>query len=198
MTQPPPRTRTRKTPSPRANPAQAPTAKPAKGVPAAAGAVRARLREARRRSPLLGRPGFLIRRLHQLHCALFLEETRAFGITPVQYSLMTALAQSGELDQNGLALQIGLERTSVAEVVPRLQERGLVDRRQSEQDGRVKLVSLTRRGRALMLRMAPAVQRAHDRTIDKLDPAERERFLLQLLTLVEANNDIGSVPFRLP
>src|SRR5271154_3737164 len=105
--------------------------------------VRARLLAAREKSPLLGRPGFLIRRLHQLHCALFIEETRGFNITPVQYSLMTTLAARGELEQNNLALEIGLERTSVAEVVPRLQRRGLLQRRRSATDGRVKLVRLT-------------------------------------------------------
>jgi len=160
--------------------------------------VKQRLRAAEQRSPLLVRPGFLIRRLHQLHGSLFLEETRAFGITPVQYSLMTALAERGELDQNSLALEIGLERTSVAEVVPRLQERGLLERRPSRADGRVKLVRLTRKGRSLLRRMAPAAQRAHDRTIEKLPAGERDAFLLNLIALVEANNDAGSVPFRLP
>lgn len=160
--------------------------------------IKAQLQAAEKRSPLLGRPGFLIRRLHQLHCSLFLEETREFNITPVQYSLMTALDQRGELDQNSLALEIGLERTSVAEVVPRLQERGLLERRQSPDDGRVRLVRLTRKGRSLLVKMEPAVQRAHDRTIDQVPKTERDAFLLQLIRLVEANNDVGSVPFRLP
>src|SRR5437868_10867118 len=78
------------------------------------------------RSALWGRPGFLIRRLHQIHTSLFLEETQAFDITPVQYSLMTALAEHGQIDQMTLALAIGLERTSVAEVIPRLETRGLL------------------------------------------------------------------------
>lgn len=160
--------------------------------------VRAQLLAARHRSPLLGRPGFLIRRLHQLHCSLFVEETRGFNITPVQYSLMTTLAARGELEQNSLALEIGLERTSVAEVVPRLQRRGLLQRRRSALDGRVKLVRLTAKGRALVRKMARPVQRAHDRTIDQLAEAERDVFLLQLINLVEANSEIGSVPLRLP
>jgi MarR family transcriptional regulator, lower aerobic nicotinate degradation pathway regulator len=167
-------------------------------MPSSTPRVRAQLRAARQRSPLLGRPGFLIRRLHQLHCSLFVEETRGFDITPVQYSLMTTLAARGELEQNSLALEIGLERTSVAEVVPRLQRRGLLQRRRSTLDGRVKLVRLTRKGRALLRRMARPVQRAHDRTIDQLARSERAAFLLQLIKLVEANNEIGSVPLRLP
>ena len=158
--------------------------------------VRAQLLAARKKSPLLGRPGFLIRRLHQLHCSLFLEETREFNVTPVQFSLLTALATRGELEQNRLALEIGLERSSVAEVVPRLQRRGLLQRRRNAADRRAKLVGLTRKGRALVRKMAPAVQRAHDRTIEHLQGPERDRFLLQLVKLVEANGEIGSVPFR--
>jgi DNA-binding MarR family transcriptional regulator len=161
-------------------------------------ATKAKLQAAKRKSVLLVRPGFLIRRLHQLHCALFIEETREFNITPVQYSLLTTLSEFGELDQNGLALEIGLERTSVAEVVLRLQTRGFLERRKSPEDARVKLLKLTRKGKNLVTKIAPAAQRAHDRTIDHLPKAERDQFLLQLIRLVEANNDVGSVPFRLP
>lgn len=160
--------------------------------------VRSQLSEAQQRSVLLVRPGFLIRRLHQLHCSLFIAETREFNITPVQYSLLTALSEAGELDQNSLALEIGLERTSVAEVVLRLESRGLLERRRSESDARVKLVNLTRKGNALVAKMEPAVQRAHDRTISQLPKLEREKFLLQLIRLVEVNNEVGTVPFRLP
>ncbi|RYD77564.1 MAG: MarR family transcriptional regulator, partial [Verrucomicrobiaceae bacterium] len=39
------------------------------------------------------------------------------GITPVQYSLLTALNRRGELDQISIAREIGLERTTVAEVL---------------------------------------------------------------------------------
>jgi DNA-binding MarR family transcriptional regulator len=159
--------------------------------------IDAALDAARARSPLLGRPGFLMRRLHQIHTALFLEETAAFGITPVQYSLITALADHGEMDQNTLALEIGLERTSAAEVLPRLETRGVLERRQWLEDRRVKLVRLTRSGRALVKRMAPAVQRAHDRTIEQLAPAERKQFMLQMIRLVEANHDTRVAPLRL-
>ncbi len=148
-------------------------------------------------SLLNGRPGFLIRRMHQIHTALFLEETRAFNVTPVQYSLLTALRQYGEMEQGRLALEIGLERTSVAEVILRLVERGLIERNASPKDRRVKRVALTRKGRALIRRMLEPVQRAHDRTIECLAPDEREVFLAQLIRLVEANNDQGAVPLRM-
>ncbi|CAK9888995.1 MULTISPECIES: MarR family winged helix-turn-helix transcriptional regulator [Pseudomonas] len=160
-------------------------------------AIQVELQEAIQRSALLGRPGFLIRRLHQIHCGLFLDETREYNITPVQYSLMTALGTHGEMDQNTLAQEIGLERTSVAEVIPRLEARELLQRRQSTRDRRVKLVKLSRKGLYLLKKMDVSVQRAHERTIEGIPPEHREQFLLHLIKLVEANNDLGSAPFRL-
>ena len=41
---------------------------------------------------LSDRPGFLVRRLHQIHLALFAEECAGLDITPVQYSIMTVAA----------------------------------------------------------------------------------------------------------
>jgi hypothetical protein len=46
--------------------------------------------------------------------------------------------------------------------------------------------------------MAPAVQRAHDRTIEHLSSVERDFFMLQMIRLVEANNERTVVPLRLP
>src|ERR1700760_3299738 len=42
--------------------------------------------------PLDQRPGFLIRRMHQIHVALFQERCAEFELTPLQYSLLSALA----------------------------------------------------------------------------------------------------------
>ncbi|MDB5998846.1 MAG: marR [Rhizobacter sp.] len=159
--------------------------------------IKADLQAAQAKSKLFGRPGFLIRRLHQIHTWLFVEETGGFNITAVQYSLLTALAEHGEMDQNTVALEIGLERSSVAEVLPRLEERGLIEREQSAQDKRVKLVKLSRKGKSLVKRMEAAVRRAHDRTIEALPEAERDLFMLQLIRLVEANNERSVVPLRL-
>src|SRR5215471_1741011 len=53
--------------------------------------------------PLWGRPGYLLRRLHQIHYALFFEECAGFDITPVQYGLLTTLSLNPDLDQNSLS-----------------------------------------------------------------------------------------------
>jgi len=151
---------------------------------------------AARLTPLRSRPGFLVRRLHQIHLALFLEECKAFAITPVQYGLLTALSLHPGLDQVSLAAELGIDRTNVADVLKRLAARGLVRRRASERDRRVKRAYLSEAGVRLTARMHGAMQRAQARLIAPLAPAERARLMDFLTRLVEANNQYGRALFR--
>src|SRR4029450_3855473 len=92
--------------------------------------------------PLSQRPGFLIRRLHQIHVALFHEACGAFEITPLQYSLLSALAVRKTADQTTLAADIALDRTTTTGALKRLAARGLIERAVADVD---------RRGRACIL-----------------------------------------------
>lgn len=154
-----------------------------------------RLREPR--LPLWSRPGYLIRRLHQIHCALFLEECKASQLTPVQYGLLTALAVRGELDQGSLAEELGLDRTTAAEVLRRLEGRGLVTRKPNPRDRRARLNRITRRGRALTAAMFSGMQRAQDRLCSPLTQKERDVFMATLARLIEANNEYGRGALRI-
>jgi DNA-binding MarR family transcriptional regulator len=146
---------------------------------------------------LARRPGFLIRRLHQIHLALFAESCGAFGVTPVQYSILTvAIAQPG-LDQAALANEVGVDRTTMADVLARLERRGLVRRSRAARDARLKLVHATVPGRRLLSRMDRHARNAHERTIAPLPPTERAAFIDALVKLVEAGNDLGRAPLRL-
>lgn len=145
-----------------------------------------------RRTRLQSRPGFLIRRLYQIHVALFAEECAAERITPVQYSVLTSLDQLGTVDQATLSRSVALDRTNVADVVARLEGRNLVKRRPSPQDGRMMLSSITREGCELLNRLEPAARRAHERTIAALPRNERALFLEALAYLVASADQNGS------
>lgn len=138
--------------------------------------------------PLWERPGFLVRRLHQIHSAIFLEECKAFNITPVQYGLMTTLLQHSGSDQRTIGVEVGIDRTNVADVLERLAERGLVRRERSETDRRAMNAFLTEEGRALVAQMYAAMVRAQQRLLEPLDPEYRSAFLAMLTQLVEGNN----------
>ena len=145
---------------------------------------------------LWDRPGFLIRRLHQIHVALFLEECRTFDVTPVQYAVMTALSIAPGRDQITLARDAGIDRTNAADVLKRLAQRGLIERRQGAADRRVKLAYLTPEGEALTKRMEAAMLRAQERLVAPLGEADRARLMRSLAALVAANNEFSRAPTR--
>jgi DNA-binding MarR family transcriptional regulator len=148
------------------------------------------------RLPLWRRPGYLIRRLHQIHYALFFEECAAFGITPVQYGLLTILSTSPDSDQVTLANALGIDRTNVADVLRRLEQGGLITRRRSAEDRRMVLARLTRAGEELVERMHPFMAKAQERLLSVLGREEREAFLATLMRLLEANNRYGRAPLK--
>jgi DNA-binding MarR family transcriptional regulator len=146
---------------------------------------------------LSGRPGFLIRRLHQIHVAMFAEECGRFGVTPVQFSLLSVVAGQPGLDQSALALEVGVDRATTANVLARLETNGLLRRSRSADDNRVKLIHLTPAGRRMLARMDAPARRAHERTMAGLPARDRARFVAYLARLVDAGNDHGRAPMRL-
>jgi DNA-binding MarR family transcriptional regulator len=146
---------------------------------------------------LASRPGFLIRRLHQIHLALFAEECTGFDVTPVQYSIMTVIAARPGIDQSALSEEVGVDRATLANVVGRLEEAGYLRRIVSRLDKRQKLLTLSSRGKTLLTKMQDPVSRAHARTIEILSPETQAVFMDLLIKLVDANNDSGRAKLRL-
>jgi DNA-binding MarR family transcriptional regulator len=142
-------------------------------------------------------PGFLIRRLHQIHVAIFLEECAAFNITPVQFSLLKALSTGAEMDQATIATQIGVDRTTTAGVLRRLHARRLVKWRNAPHDLRAKFWRRTPAGDRLVKKMAAHASRSHERVVGSLTQAQRQSCIDVLRRLVDANNDLGRAPLHL-
>ncbi len=135
--------------------------------------------------PLAERPGFLARRLHQVHVGLFMERCAAFQITPLQYSVLCVLADLGAADQTSLAAAIALDRTTTTGILKRLEARGLVRRLKSEADRRARDCGLTPEGAAVLARMETAARAAHKATLEPLSPDERA-LLVALIARVVA------------
>lgn len=142
-------------------------------------------------------PGFLIRRLHQIHLALFAEEAINFEITPVQMSVLSAVGKQGGRDQSAIAEEIGVDRATLASVAARLESAGLIRRTVCRVDQRQKLLHLTAKGKAILGKMQKPLTRANERTMAPLDPAERELFLSLLAILVDGGNQHARAKLKL-
>lgn len=137
--------------------------------------------------PLSERPGFLIRRLHQIHVAVFQEACGKFDITPLQYSLLTALAVRKTADQTTLAADIALDRTTTTGALKRLAARHLVQRAVDRKDRRARLCKLTAAGAALLARIETSARAAHRATLDALSEREQALFI-DMAQRIVANN----------
>jgi MarR family transcriptional regulator, lower aerobic nicotinate degradation pathway regulator len=139
-------------------------------------------------------PGHHIRRLHQIAVAIFLQETEAHGLTPVQYAAMQAVANTPGFDQRTLASTVGFDTSTIGGVIDRLEARGLIMRSASPNDRRVRLLTLTDAGRALLEAIVPSMLRAQARMLEPLPKKDRSEFMRMLRVLVAANNELSRAP----
>lgn len=139
-------------------------------------------------------PGHLIRRAQQIAVALFLEECAGVDLTPVQFAAMVAIAENPGTDATRLSALIAFDRSTLGNVLERLETRKLVTRYASPQDKRIKLLKLTAAGVALIERARAAVLRAQERIVAPLRPDDRARLVALLTKLVDLNNEVSRVP----
>ncbi len=137
--------------------------------------------------PLEQRPGFLIRRLHQIHVALFQKRCAQFEITPLQYSLLSALAKRGTADQTTLAADVALDRTTTTGVLKRLQSRRFIERSVHPGDRRAQVSRLTKAGARLLSQMEASARAAHRETVADLGKADQKRLIAMMQKIVTAN-----------
>lgn len=97
--------------------------------------------------PLHNRPGYLIRRAHQICNELFINACGELEITPNQYSVLFALDRSGTLDMASIGRLTSLDRTTTALVVRILGERRFVEKRRNTTDQRKYSIKLTPLGK---------------------------------------------------
>ncbi|HEV2219736.1 MAG TPA: MarR family transcriptional regulator [Casimicrobiaceae bacterium] len=141
-------------------------------------------------------PGHLIRRCHQISVALFFEECAAFDITPQQYAVLRVLAANDGVDQITLAGLAAFNRTTAGEIVERMADAGLVARRNSKLDRRMKNIFVTETGRRRLADANAAVRRVQERLLAPLDRDERARFIEYLARIASENNELSRAPLR--
>ena len=150
----------------------------------------------REHTSLWARPGFLVRRLHQIHVSMFMEVLEEYGMTPVQYGLMSILVDMPGLDQFSVAEELGIDRANVHDVLKRLESRKLVARVVDPHNRRRKLCLASREGAELVALIYPRMQEAQERLLAPLDESERTMFMHLLHDLVEANNAYSRTALR--
>jgi DNA-binding MarR family transcriptional regulator len=143
---------------------------------------------------LYRRPGFLIRRAHQIAVSIFMEETGELGITNRQYGILVLLKRQPGLDQISVAKLLGLDRSTTGMVLTKLEADGLVQRYVGDEDRRRLNLKLTRAGETMLARLAEPARRAQARVLSAFAAHEQEQFLRLLDKFNRAFNDSTRVP----
>lgn len=130
-------------------------------------------------------PGHMIRRLQQIVVARYAAETEPYGVTPLQWAALRAAQAKPGLDQSTLARDIVLDTSTVAGVIDRLEARGLITRKPSLHDRRVRTLYITEEGATLLAQVSPVVVDVQHWLMSPLTPQEREQFWHALRKLVD-------------
>lgn len=129
-------------------------------------------------------PAHLIRRAHQLAVGMFMEETAAFEVTPVQFAILNALIDAPGEDQVTLARKVAFDAATSGSVIGRLESKGWVRREPDAEDRRRKLLWITPEGVRVAQEMKRAVARVQVRVLAPLKPQERKQLVALLEQLV--------------
>jgi DNA-binding MarR family transcriptional regulator len=133
-------------------------------------------------------PGHLIRLAYQVHSSLWADLVAA-DQTSVQYNVLLALHHNPDIDQRTLGQLASLDKSTGAELLGRLEGRGLITRSQDPADARRKVLGLSAEGRRQLFALAADVMEVQHALLRPLSPSQRETFvslMYRLCTSLEA------------
>lgn len=116
----------------------------------------------------------LLRQLFQQHTARWQHELPE--LTKPQYAVMRAIAEHPGIEQIALMEAAVSTKATLAEMLSRMESRGLVTRESDLQDKRRRFVYLTGEGETLLTSAMPLGDRVDDEFLGRLSDDEREQF----------------------
>lgn len=129
--------------------------------------------------------GYLIRRAQQLHLAVW-SRIVSTEVSSVQYSILLTLDRMGAASQRELCDEAGLDRSTIAEILRRMERNGLIERQRSAEDARRNTVRLTALGHSERRRLDPLVLEVQRELTAGLSPEERSELERSLVRLIES------------
>jgi len=114
----------------------------------------------------------------------------------VQYAALIAIHTHPGIDATRLSAVIAFDRSTLGNVIERLETKRYIERKPSAEDRRTKLLYQTKPGAALLRDIMPSVDRAQARILQPLKPADRKMLMALLTQLVDLNNEASRVPLR--
>lgn len=117
--------------------------------------------------------GFLLRKAHQRHVAIF--SARISDLTPPQFAALAKLGEVGEISQNQLGAAVAMDAATIKGVIDRLRGRGSVEVEKDEVDKRRLTVRLTADGRTALAALVAEARHITAKTLEPLSQREAQQ-----------------------
>lgn len=133
---------------------------------------------------LAGSASHLLHRAEQMAAERF---TQLVGdaITLRQFAVLSAIAEAKETNLTELVRATGIDRSTMAEMLKRMQERGWITRTASKDDGRVQSIHLAGTGSMILAGSMQHARAADAAVLDTLGKAKGRSFLNLLIAFAE-------------
>lgn len=126
-------------------------------------------------------PAHLLHRAEQAAADIFMKVAPSGLLTPRQYAILAAIQANEGISQTGLVEKTGIDRSTLADIVRRMLEKGLVQRERTTEDARAYAVHLTRKGSEMLRKMRPYADEV-DRQILQCVPEEYRNVFFSMLS----------------
>ena len=108
---------------------------------------------------------------------LAVEYEKSHGLAVAEWRVLAHLSRAEAVSVRDIHDRVNLEKPRVSRAVARLEADGLVSKAPGRGDGRLVAISLTKRGRAVLIDILPAARAVERALVDAVSPAEMETFL---------------------
>ena len=135
--------------------------------------------------------GFLVRLLDTRFKILYEQLTTQSEITPRQFGVLLTLYQCGTLTLTKLAGHIRVDRSTLGEMISRMEERSLITKRINENDRRSAEVSLAPFGKHALLELVSGVSQLQTVLLAPLAPEDRPHFMRCMKFVAEPGIERG-------
>ena len=135
-------------------------------------------------------PGHLIRRVHQVSTAYFAEECGG-DLTAVQYAALVAIGAHPGIDATRLSEIIYFDRSTIGDVLDRMEGKDWIRRASTPTDRRIKLLELSPAGQSVLQQVEPGIRRIQERLLAPLTATEANTLIRLLGKMADAVEDDG-------
>jgi DNA-binding MarR family transcriptional regulator len=135
--------------------------------------------------PFAMSPTHLLHRAEQCAADIFARIAPAGLLTPRQYAILTAIQANEGISQTGLVEKTGIDRSTLADIVRRMLDKGLVQRERTTEDARAYAVRLTRKGADILKKMRPYAEEVDRQILQSVPEEYRNAFFTMLNGLVK-------------